>query len=171
MVLVVHHEIFRPPTGLSAFPDGGRSRTTLHELVVYGADAATGKLELWQRGRLDDDLWTAFDMTIVGAAPDTVYAALSGCHADVDECWGPGRERKLIRFTSDGQRAAVESVPPRHRTEGQTAAPEESEGMYLRVSPIQRDIIAVRLAYGSTAVPLFVIRPTGELAPIQAGIR
>jgi hypothetical protein len=161
-LLSVHHERFRPPTGLSAFPDGGTTRTLLHELRFYRADAESGTARLWASMPAPRRLWSAFSVSMVGAAPDTLYAALSGCPGN--ECWGDLRERVLYRVTAEGAALEVDSVPVRHRPGGGMEAPRPGEVNYMRIGSIHRDSITVRMSYpAEDRRTLFRILPAGEL--------
>jgi hypothetical protein len=167
LIALIHHERFRRPTGLSAFPDGGVTRSLLHEILVYRADARTGEAELWAHVKVPAAL-RSVSVGLGGIAVDTVYLTVSGCSGAGTECRADQREYRFQRVTRDAVVASVEHIPDRHRPRGGSVAPMPGERDYLRVGGVQRDSLTVRLSYPSEErVTLFRIRPTGELEPVH----
>jgi hypothetical protein len=130
-IAVIKHVVFQRPTGLSAFPDGGRWRLHEQRAREFLLDAeACSALPLASQ-EAPDSLWQSFDAHIVGVEGDSaVYVKLTGCPRN-EECYAATRQA-LVRLSRAGSVRSVERVPPAAVLPGVMLARAPGEERYVR---------------------------------------
>jgi hypothetical protein len=107
----VHYAWVRRPTGLSAFPDGGRWRTLNEAGAVYTCDTLSLAVErLWQSDR-PDGIRSGFEPWMGPWTEDGLYVSLRGYRGQ-----GPDRAtfvRLDYVIDSAGRATTVAGEPPR----------------------------------------------------------
>ena len=113
LAALVKYERFRPPTGLSAFPDGGVPQVLELRADLYRLDAASAavlgrtSIQASSRNRV------AFEPWIAGWQDDTLYLSIRGCPGKPgDECYGRLVQRSLYRIGPDGAAVEISRFPP-----------------------------------------------------------
>ena len=126
-LVVTHYERFRRPTGLAAFPDGGKSRVLERRARLYLVDAAAHTASVLTERAAPDSLWESFSLSVRGLIGDTVsYVELTGCPRD-GPCY-PGLRRSLkLRVSMSGEVQAVAEIPTDARLPGVMLARREGE--------------------------------------------
>lgn len=164
-LIVTQYERFRPPTGLAAFPDGGKSRVVERRARLYLVDASKRSVSLLTEQAAPDSLWESFSLSVRGLMGDTVsYLHLSGCPKN-GECY-PGLRRSLnLRVTRAGQVEAVAEIPAAARLPGVMLARREGEEHYVRFSS-DGNIVTARFEEGGSYEPLLEVGVDGSLAAI-----
>lgn len=156
---------FRPPTGISAFPDGGKPRYLEKSAAVYLVDASTDEIVEIARLQAPEQLQSSFGVHLVGWKGARLYVQLSGCPGP--ECYGD-----LRRFQHFELVPGEEPVPIDARPESTDPVPGRlsrapGEETYLRASTGAR-AIGVRTDDSEPFVDRYVIRNSGELVVMEA---
>jgi len=164
-LVTVRYDRFRTPTGLSAFPDGGKARMLRRRGLQYLVDGPEGTVRSFLERDAPEELWESFSMRVVALDGDSVaYVQLSGCPRG-GECWGDLQDRSLLRVSVEGSVTAVDDVPEGAGLPGTMLARRPGELRYVRWST-NGDTVTVRRAEDGPYVPAFVVSPDGGLAPI-----
>ncbi len=164
---VVRHDAFRRPTGLSAFPDGGKVRYLRRDAVEYLLDAGQRRSRTLAHQDAPDSLWESFDAHTVGLQDDSIaYVSLTGCLRD-GECYPALQRRELRRLTTGGDEQVVDRVPDDAGLPGTMGARRPGEATYVRFG-FAGNTITARFEEAGPATPLFLVRPDGSLEPVAA---
>ena len=164
-LVVTQYERFRQPTGLSAFPDGGKSRVLERRARLYLVDASIRSVTLLTEQAAPDSLWESFAVWIQGLEGDTAsYLHLTGC-ARNGECY-PGIQNSLsLRVSRRGQVRVVAEIPVGARLPGVILARREGEEHYVRFSSDGTTVTA-RFQEDAPFEPLLRMGEDGSLAAI-----
>lgn len=164
-LVVVRHDTFRPPTGLSAFPDGGKARYERRGSATHWIDARSLTSRLLIRVEAPDSVWESHGARIAGLGGDSVaYLRLTGCPRG-GECY-PGIDRTAVfRLTLSGGVTRVDSVPAGTGLPGSMAARAPGEQAYVRFGT-RGDSVTARFEEGVERRVLFRAGPGGSLTAI-----
>ena len=106
---IIRSEVRRDPTGLAAFPDGGRAKTSEQSVTVYLADADAQTVRRIARLPAPSEVRTAFGTTMLGWQGTTLYLVLTGCPGS--ECYGSLTRRLAYRVEENGTTERAQRVP------------------------------------------------------------
>lgn len=160
----VRSEIRRDPTGLSAFPDGGRAKLSDQSVTIYLADADAQTVRRVAQLPAPTAVQTSFATTMLGWKGTTLYLVLTGCPGS--ECYGTLTRRLTYRVDENGAVAPVDSVPPDLEHPPGSIARALGERVYTRVSSMP-DSIKVVTDDGGPWLVRFVLDRNGELVPFR----
>ncbi len=164
-VALIEHDVFQRPTGINAFPDGGRWRFTEQRARLVLLDVDARRASPIAAEEAADSLWESFGGRIVGAEGDTaVYLRMTGCPRG-GECWGDLLNVALLRVGLDGSSRPVDGVPPGAALPGSMVARSPGEQRYVRFTT-RRDTIAVRTEDDGPYEPMFLVSPGGSVRPV-----
>ena len=111
-ILQAYH-VHRPPTGLSAFPDGGVARTIEEGIEVLRCDRASGRVTLLARILRGPDIRSEFSATPVRWQGDTLVVRL---HGSTGRETGEGETRiRHLGVLPDGTTLDVAETTPASR--------------------------------------------------------
>jgi hypothetical protein len=161
-IVVVRRDRFRRPTGLSAFPDGGKWRYSARAALYYLVDARERDVVLLAEQEAPDEVWESFDARIVGLDGDSVaFVRLTGCPR-AGECH-PRRQRSMVhRLSTHGELRGVDSVPSGAGLPGEMIARSPGEEHYVRFGT-RGDMVTARFEDGGEPEPLFRVLSDGVL--------
>lgn len=165
-VVLVRHDTYQLPTGLSAFPDGGKWRYSVRKAAQYLVDARTA--EQWQLAEQDapDELWESFGAWIAGLDDDSaLYVRLNGCRRG-GECWGDLVSRRSYRVSMHGALEPIDSIPIDARLPASMGMRSPDERAYVRFET-KADTLLARFEENGTPRPLFRVRPDGSLVRLE----
>ena len=164
-LVVTQYERFRSPTGLTAFPDGGRARVLERQARLYLVDASQRSVSVLTSQAAPDSVWESFSLSVRGLEGDTIaYVQLTGCPKN-GECF-PGLLRSLtLRVSMAGQVQAVREIPADVRLPGLMLARRLGEEHYVRFSS-DGDIVTARFEEDAPYEPLLEVQPDGSLRTI-----
>ena len=165
-LVLVRHDVVRQPTGLSAFPDGGRWRFDARASIQYLVEARTRGIRMLARQDAPLPLWESFDVHVVGVEGDTVaWLRLTGCPRG-GECHGDLQRSLAYRLSLSGGAMPVEAVPPDARLPPQRLGRRIDEADYVRFTT-RGDTVAARFTEGEEPEPLVRVEPDGSLVRIS----
>ena len=164
-LVLVRHDTYRRPTGLAAFPDGGRWRFEARSTTQYLVEARSREVRMLARQDAPQEVWESFDAHVVGVQGDTAaWIRLTGCSRG-GECH-PALQRSLVhRLSLSGGATPVEAVPPGVTLPPQRAGRRPDEADYVRFST-RGDTVFARFAEGAELEPLVRLEPDGSLVPL-----
>lgn len=164
-LVIVRYDTFRRPTGLSAFPDGGKARFIERGAATHWVDASDEETRLLLRTEATDEVWESHGAGIAGLEGDTVaYLQLTGCPRG-GECY-PGLDRSAVfRLSLDGDATPLDSVPAGTGLPGTMGARRPGEVSYVRFGT-RADTVTARFEEGGEARALFVAKADGSLVRI-----
>lgn len=166
-VVVVRLDRFRPPTGLTAFPDGGKTKMLERRARLYVVDAVDRTVRVLAELSAPDDVWEAYDVHIRALAGDSVaYVASTGCPKGGECHPALGRTHLLRVVTATGEATHVERVPAGAGLPGIMVARAPGEDRYVRWSR-EGATVTVLLEEGGQRQPVFEVRADGSLAVIE----
>jgi hypothetical protein len=96
LYVAVRQSSFREPTGLAAFPDGGKERLVARELRIFRVDLPTGTIALVKVQPALDTEWETLLPSIWSVTPEGVYVLFTGCPKG-GECY-PSLSRRTLYF-------------------------------------------------------------------------
>ena len=160
----IRTEVFRPPTGLSAFPDGGVQRTDRQSVAFYAGDVDSGTVRALATLAAPSEVWTGFAATLLGWNADAVYAVVTGCAKSDCDTARPTRLTYRIGLDGSFTRLAAEPTSLEHPPNMIARAPGET--VYTRLST-NWDTITVRTEDPGPYVARFVLTSSGELVPMS----
>ncbi|MFW6040055.1 MAG: hypothetical protein ACOC9N_03150 [Gemmatimonadota bacterium] len=165
-VAAVKYQRFRPPTGLSAFPNGGRERVLEQAAVLYRVDVATDDVHRVARIEAPEELRSTFAVHILGWRGERWYFTLSGC---------PGRQcnPELRRFrhflvAPDGTIRPLGARPDDLDGSPGMVARAPGEDVYMRISS-NFGSVRVRSKEGGPYVVRYTLDDSGELVAAARG--
>jgi hypothetical protein len=161
-LVVVQHDTYRRPTGLSAFPDGGKWRYVERRAVEYLVDASERTIQRLAEQSAPDHLWESFAVHIPGVEGDSVaYLSMTGCPRD-GECSPRLQRSSLQRLSTGGQVREVSELPAGVALPGSMVARRQGETRYVRFSS-DGDVVTARFVEAGPFEPLFRLRDDGTL--------
>lgn len=164
-LIVTQYERFRPPIGLTAFPDGGRAQVLERQARLYLVDASERTASVLTELTAPDSLWESFSLSVRGLVGDTVsYVALTGCPRN-GECDPELLGSVLLRVSTSGEVRDVTDVPANARLPGVTLGRRDGEVHYVRFSS-EGDMVTARFEEGASYQPILQVRPDGSLLPV-----
>ena len=165
-VVVAQYEEVQRPTGLSAFPDGGRWRYLRRRGIAFLLDADAHEIRPLVSLEAPDSLWESFTPWLAGLEGDSVaYLSLTGCPRG-GECHPRLQQQRFVRLSLNGDSRAIDSIPGGVGLRGGMLAREPGEERYVRFGT-SADTITARLEEDGPYRPLFRLRPDGttEVVP------
>ncbi len=164
-LVVVRHDTYRRPSGLAAFPDGGRWRFLARSSTQYLVEARSREIRLLARQDAPDEVWESFDAHVVGVTDTLAWLRLTGCPRG-GECH-PDLQRSVARRLSlSGGATPAEAVPADATLPPQRDGRRVDEMDYVRFTTRQ-DTVMARFTEGGDPEPLFRVEPDGALVPIS----
>lgn len=156
---------FRPPTGLSEFPDGGIRLDLAEAALFYACDADSYSARLLARIPRPKEMESGFEPWVMGWGRDCFYVKLTGKRYS----WRHGSVGDLniryYRIGLDGSFERVRRIPPAVRLGTETGIYLPGETTFLRVSA-HYDSIDVFLEPGKRVTGAFVVNQVrGTLEP------
>lgn len=167
-LVVVEHERFRPPTGLSTFPDGGRRRHLARRarVVLIHARERTAEPFPWQAA--PDSVWESFHLGVRGVEGDTVaYLAMTGCPRG-GQCPPGLRATLAFRLSTAGGLRRIPDLPADTDLPGTMLARRSGEERYVRYR-VRAGTLEARFRVDGAYSPLFRVGPDGSLRPATEG--
>ncbi|MDT8437314.1 MAG: hypothetical protein RRA92_11240 [Gemmatimonadota bacterium] len=164
-VVVIQQEVFRRPTGISTFPDGGIPRFLERRTFQFLIDASERSAVRLASQEAPDSLWESFAAYIAGVEGDSiVYVRLSGCPRG-GECHAALQKTALFRLAATGRVSEVKRVPSDAPLPGFMISRAPGEKNYVRFST-SGDTIKARLEEDGPDRPMFLVRPDGSVTTI-----
>ncbi len=164
-LVTVRYERFQRPTGLAAFPDGGKVRVHEQVATLYLIDAFSRSFSLLTSQPAPDSLWESFGAQVAGLDADSVaYFRMTGCPRN-GECYPPLQNIRILRVTMNGQVQASERVPDNATLPGVMLARRPGEDRFVRFST-DGNVVTARFEEGGPFEPLFVVQNDGSLAVV-----
>jgi hypothetical protein len=165
-LIVVHHDRFRRPTGLSSFPDGGRLRFLERRALQYLVDASASTVVTLAQQAAADSLWESFSVGVGGLDGDSVaYLTMSGCERD-GECHPALRRNVTLRLSMHGGLQPVESKPASASLPGVMLARRPGEQHYVRFCT-DGALVTARFENEGPYQRLFRLQDDGGLAAMD----
>lgn len=159
---VVQRDEFQSPTGLSAFPDGGKRKLLERHTTVYLLDVKDRLAEIVADLSAPDDVWESFSVRIRALDGDSAaYLRMTGCPRN-GECHPRVQREVTMRLTLTGDLEEVERVPPELRLPGSMLARRPNEQNYMRLG-IDRDGITATFEEGASFEAVFALLEDGSL--------
>jgi hypothetical protein len=169
-LVVVRYDRFRRPTGLSAFPDGGKQRMLGRRATLYRTNAIERTAHALARTTASDAVWESYDVHVRAIEADSVaYLASTGCPMG-GECHPPLQRTELLRVTSGGEARKVAEIPAGAGLPGVMLAREPGEQRYVRWSSTA-DVVSARLDERGAYEPAFQVGDDGSLTSIAGDHR
>ena len=169
--VAVRHTVFRSPTGLNAFPNGGVPRLLQQTALLYRIDHERGTIKRVARIDAPEGLATGFRVHIDGWRDDTLFFTLSGCAGN--ECYGALRKARHYRRGPGEPATPIGSRPADLDPVPGMLARAPGEKTYLRVSTGSIEprtgaaTLRVRTSEGAPFVPRYRVDPSGDLARLR----
>jgi hypothetical protein len=164
LAVALHYQKFRPPTGISQFPDGGANKMLAQAAIFLIADVDGRTVRELARIEAPKELRTAFDVHIHGWQGERFVVTLSGCPGD--ECYGNLQRFQQMAIAPSGQIEHLERLPSGLSQPSGRLAREVGERVYTRVSFVHNTIrVCTEEADGFRAV--FTLDSAGVLQPVH----
>ncbi len=164
-LVAIHYQRLRPPTGLSAFPDGGKPRILEQVARLYLVDASERAVSALTLQVAPDSLWESFSASVRGVLGDTTaFLQLTGCPRN-GECYAPLRKALTLRVSTKGEVRVVRDVPPDATLPGVMLARRQGEQQYVRFST-GGSVVLARFEEGGPPEPVFEVVGDGRLVGI-----
>ena len=164
--VVVSHDVFREPTGLSAFPDGGRAKFVTRSTRQYVVDSEARTVRAVMMHEASDSVWESYGGGVTGIVGDSVtYFTLHGCPRG-GECYPPLTSFLVYRVPVAGEIERVGQMPPGVGLPGASVARHAGEQRYVRYS-IRNGQVTARFIDDGPYEPVFEATIGGELRPIS----
>jgi hypothetical protein len=153
IAVIVRYRRTQPPTGLSAFPDGGVARVLAQRADLYVVDLRSRTLAYRGEVPAPPDHSVSFSPWLMGWDSDTVYFKITGCPGSPGaECYGSLVRTSVYALSATGQLAPAGSSPTPVLVSTRSSA---SEYLIVGVEPY-RVSIGVRLGAPRTPLMRFV---------------
>jgi len=164
-LVTVQYERFQRPTGLSAFPDGGKSRVQERLARLYLVDALGRGLSILVVQAAPDSLWESFRAGVVGLEADSVaYFQSTGCPRG-GQCYPELQNTRTLRVTLEGSVRRVPEPPASASLPGIMLARRPGEDWFVRFST-EWNVVTARFEEGEAFEPLFEVQEDGSLVAI-----
>ena len=164
-LVVVQHDRFRRPTGLSSFPDGGRWRYLERRALQYLVDASTSTVVTLAQQTAADSLWESYSVGVSGLEGDSVaYLTVTGCRKD-GECHPALRRAVHLRLSMRGDLQSVAGKPAGAALPGVMLARRPGEQHYVRFGT-DGAVVTARLEDDGPYQRLFRLWDDGRLTAI-----
>jgi hypothetical protein len=160
---IVRSEVRRDPTGLAAFPDGGRAKISDQSVAVYLADADAQTVRRIAQLPAPTGVRTSLGATMLGWQGATLYLVLTGCAGS--ECYGNLTRRLAYRVNENGTAERADTIPANLEHQPGSVARGPGERVYTRVTHT-RDSISVATQDGGPWPARFALDRNGELVPL-----
>jgi hypothetical protein len=161
-VVVVQHDRFRQPTGLSAFPDGGKWKFLERDATQYVIHARDRKASVLAHQVAPDSLWESFSVRLGALEGDTIaYLVMTGCPRN-GECHPKLQRTLTLRLSLGGEVEAVDGIPPAAGLPGVMLARRQGEEHYMRLR-VDGDILSARFDEDGGYEPIFRLLEDGAL--------
>lgn len=164
-LVTVLYERFQRPTGLSAFPDGGKSRVQARRARLYLVDASRGRVSALVVQAAPDSVWESFRAGVVGLETDSVaYFRSIGCLRG-GECYPELQNTQTLRVTLQGSVRRVSQAPASASLPGVMLGRRPGEERFVRFSS-EGNVVTARFDEGGPFEPLFEVQEDGTLVAI-----
>ena len=167
--VLVQKTVIRAPTGLSTFPDGGRTKVLSDEAQVYLYDVDGGWLRKLRVHPAPEDQFESFAPWLKGWDGGALYLATSGCAPTWDwnrGCWGPHVTSQFFRLGQDGSFVRSPNLPATLREGGNSpsvALPGETHYTRVGWGP---EGVSVRVRETDALSRVLVFDARGELVTV-----
>lgn len=136
--VAVHYERFRPPTGLSSFPDGGKVKIIEQTAIIYKVDVGNREVVEIVHFDVPESLQSGFGVHVNGWSGNSVVFTLSGCAGP--ECHGDLRRRRHFEASPDHPLRELDEIPRSLEKLPRMLARAPGETHYMRISHGTREI-------------------------------
>ena len=161
--VIVRTDVFRSPTGLAKFPDGGAEKKLDQFVTAFAGDVDSGVVYTLGKLPAPKEVWTGFEATLLGLKKDGVYAVLTGCPNT--DCGTATPTRIFFRFGFDGAVERLKERPVDVERQPAMIARSPGENVYTRVGTHGDSITAVTVDNGPF-VARFVLDSAGVVRPL-----
>lgn len=175
VLVAVSHVRYRPPTGLSRFPDGGVPRYLEKKVTVHAGDVSVPRLTTLDTLPAPRSVWQGLDVGFRGWDGRHAYLQLHGCPAGRDGCFGRSGDSIVsvsrgvpFRVRPDARPERVDAVPGGGGLPGQSLAPMPGERSYTRVRSRLAEGVEARTEPGAPFRPVYRLRDDGSLETVEA---
>lgn len=175
VLVAVSHVRYRPPTGLSRFPNGGVPRYLEKKVTVYSGDVSVPRLTTVDTLAAPRSVWQGLGVDFVGWDGRHAYLQLHGCPAGRDGCFGRSGDSIVsvsrgvpFRLRPDAPPERVDAVPEGAGLPGQSAAPMPGERNYTRVRSRLTEGVEARTEAGGPYRLVYRLREDGSLEAVAA---
>jgi hypothetical protein len=164
-LVAIQYERFQSPTGLSAFPDGGKSRVHERLARLYLLDVIERTALLLTAQTAPDSLWESFSAGVVGLEGDSVaYLRMTGCPRE-GECHPQLQVTVTLHVTTGGEVRVVPEAPANSSLPGRMLARRPGEDQYVRFST-EGNVVTARFVEDAPFQPVFEVRNDGSMSGI-----
>lgn len=164
-LIVVQYERYRAPTGIHAFPDGGKTQVLEQRAMMYWVNAAERNARLLVEEEAPDSLWESFSASVQGLIGDTVsYLVLTGCPRQ-GQCYPRLQKAASLRVSTDGRVDAVQDLPGGASLPGVMLGRQPGEAHYVRFST-EASFVTARFDEQAAYEPIWEVRRDGRLVGV-----
>lgn len=161
---LVQSEVFRKPTGINTFPNGGVNWILSQKVKVYEVHARDRNVRLLAELPADDATWQSFSGHITGFDDqNNLYLQLSGCEKG-GECYPELHNYRYFHLNAEGTLEPLSELPPNAGLPGIMLARRQGEVNYVRFS-ISRDTLKAKFQEDGGYESLFITDKKGNLSP------
>lgn len=157
------HVRYRVPTGIAAFPDGGRHRVLEVEGRVFLLDGASTSVTELVRMEAPERMRHNFSIFVDGWSSGRVVFTITGC---AEEQCRAGYVREHFAVSSDTPMHRLDAIPSNVVRQPVMGARAPGETTYMRVST-RSDTIVVRITDDGPYRPMYRIDPVGRITPLE----
>jgi hypothetical protein len=165
-LVIVQHDRFRQPTGLSAFPDGGKWKFLERDATQYLIHARDRTARVLAHQVAPDSLWESFSVRLGALEGETIaYLVMTGCPRG-GECHPKLHRSLTLRLSLEGEIETVDGIPPAAGLPGVMLARRHGEEHYMRLR-VDGDIISARFDEDGGYEPVFHLLEDGSLVSTE----
>jgi hypothetical protein len=164
-LVTIQYERFQRPTGLNAFPDGGKARVYERIARLFLVNAVERTYATLMVQAAPDSLWESFNAGVGGVEADSVFFLhMTGCLRG-GECYPQLQNALTLRISMNGTVRTVRGVPATARLPGVMLARRPGEERYVRFST-NGNVLTARFVEDGPFKPIFEVLDDGSLASI-----
>lgn len=175
VLVAVSHVRYRPPTGLSRYPNGGIPRYLRKRVVVYAGDVSVSRLTTLDTLPAPRSVWQGLDVDFVGWDGRHAYLQLHGCPAERDGCFERSGDSTVsvsrgvhFRVRPGARPERVDAVPEGAGLPGFSLAPMADERNYARVRSRLTEGVEARTEPDGPYRLVYRLRDGGSLEAVEA---
>lgn len=175
VLVAVSHVRYRPPTGLSRFPNGGVPRYLEKKVTVHAGDVSVPRVTTLDTLPAPQSVWQGLDVGFTGWDGRHAYLQLHGCPAGRDGCFGRSGDSIVsvsrgvpFRVRPDAPPEPVDAVPEAAGLPGQSLAPMPGERNYTRVRSRLAEGVEARTEPGGPYRLVYRLGDDGSLEAVEA---
>jgi len=159
---MVQQMVFRRPTGVNTFPNGGQIQVLERSALLYLVDGRVGEVRRAAELPAADEVWESYGLWFEGFSSDgSRYFRATGCPRG-GECHPELMVSRHYAMTEIGVLEAVDEPPGDVGLPSQRLAPAPGETDYIRFSR-DSESIAVRTEPAGEFRTAFRVSPSGDL--------